>query len=356
MEPELTAETREVLEHTNLHPLWAVEGNTLGVAKDDLKATVWKWDDVNEAIDRIAADVSVENLPPEVRQVVVPVNDGYGGAISHTLFVGIHAVPPGERSQAHRHGGNVLRFTIDGHADMKSIVDGEPFPMTDNDLVTTPQWEWHEHANESPDRCLWLEVTDIPAAVDGLNLHQPYEAHENGRQSGVKPGGFHAANYGDVRSPRTATESTGPFDGIHPPTPPYRFEWSTVRESIETEREAPRDSAPEKGITLEYSNPARGTGPLFPTIGAAARQLIGGEATAEHRHNATEIYYVVSGTGQSIVDGEAYNWGQRDLFVIPPDQPHYHNPDGDATLFAITDRPLLEALNFYRESAVGVDS
>lgn len=48
---------------------------------------------------------------------------------------------------------------------------------------------------------------------------------------------------------------------------------------------------------------------------------------------------------------EALEWGEQDIFVVPPDDIHHHDPDGEALLLAMTDRPVLEAFNFYAEAA-----
>lgn len=350
MEIELSNDTRETLDQHNLYPLWEIEGDKLGTAKDDLEADSWKWKHIRKAIDQITADVPIEELPPEVRRVMVPVNVAYGGALSHTLFVGIHVVSPGERAAAHRHGGNVLRFTIDGHEQMKSAVGKEEFPMKDNDLVTTPQWEWHEHFNESNEQVSWLEVTDVPLVVDGLNLGNPFEPHDSGRQTFEKPRGFHESQYSDIHPPNENGDIPGPFEGIRKATPPYRFRWTDMSEALEYAVDYNEDAHdPYNGVSMEYTNPARGSGPLFPTFSARAQRLIDGESTKAHRHNATEVYYVVEGNGQTVVENHELDWSKRDIFVVPPYQTHYHNPDGDATFFALTDRPLLEAINFYHE-------
>lgn len=350
MEMELSTDTRETLDRYNLNPLWEVEGDGLGTVKDDLEADIWKWGHIKEVIDKITADVPMEDLPPDVRQVIVPVNTGYGGSLSHTLFVGVHMVAPGEREPAHRHGGNVLRFTINGHGQMKSAVGGETFPMKDNDLITTPQWEWHKHFNDGTESVSWLEVTDVPLIADGLNLGNPFETGDSSEQITKKQNSFYESRYSAVHPPTTHRDIPGPFEGIRKPTPPYRFCWSAVSDSLKHAVDTTEDIYdPYNGVAVEYTNPARGTGPLFPTFTARAQRLRHGKSTKSHRHNATEVYYVVNGDGQTIVDNYEFDWSPRDIFVIPPNHTHSHNPDDEATLLALTDRPLLKSINFYYE-------
>lgn len=138
---QLSTDTRELLETNNLRPLWEVEDD-FGNTYDDLEADLWRWEDIRASIDGIENDVPIADLPPGFqRRVAVPINTSLGNAVSNTIYIGIQTVSPGETAPSHRHGANALRYTIDGHEDMKTVVAGEEFPMEDNDLITTPQWE-----------------------------------------------------------------------------------------------------------------------------------------------------------------------------------------------------------------------
>ena len=44
-----------------------------------------------------------------------------------------------------------------------------------------------------------------------------------------------------------------------------------------------------------------------------------GQRTAPHRLRTTEVYYVLSGRGEMVVDGKTANVGPDDTVVIPPD-------------------------------------
>ncbi|MFB6090555.1 MAG: cupin domain-containing protein, partial [Halobellus sp.] len=177
---EMSSDTWDILEEHNLQPLWEIEDD-MGNALEDPEAEIWRWEDMQEAIDAIERDVPISELPPGFqRRVAVPINTAH--AISNTIYVGVQTVSPGETAPSHRHGANALRFTIDGHEDMKTVVAGEEFPMKDNDLITTPQWEWHDHVNESDETAAWLDVLDLPLVLDSLNAKNTFEYHELERQ------------------------------------------------------------------------------------------------------------------------------------------------------------------------------
>jgi gentisate 1,2-dioxygenase len=348
---ELSDDTRGLLERNNLRPLWEVQddfGNTI----DDLEADIWKWEDIQATIDGVEADVPIADLPPGFqRRVAVPINASFRNAISSTIYVGVQTVSPGETAPSHRHGANALRFTIDGSEDMKTVVAGEEFPMKDNDLITTPQWEWHDHVNDSDETAAWLDVLDLPLVLDSMNAQNTFENHELERQPVTKSQGYWASQYGQGRPQESKHEDgiPGPFEGIREATPPYRFKWSEMVESLQ-QRAENDEPDPHDGYSLSYVNPATGSPPLFPTMSFRAQLLH--EPTDAHFHNATEVYLVVEGEGATHIDDEAFEWSERDIFVVPPDATHHHVPDGEeAILLGMTDRPVFEAMNFYAEAS-----
>ncbi|WP_435127036.1 cupin domain-containing protein [Halobaculum sp. D14] len=348
---ELSSDTREILEENNLRPLWEVEDD-MGNESDDLEADIWKWDDVQAAIDGVEADVPIADLPPGFqRRVAVPLNTGgYNNAISNTIYVGVQTVSPGETAPSHRHSANAMRFTIDGNEDMKTVVAGEEFPMEDNDLITTPQWEWHDHVNDSDETATWLDVLDLPLFLDSLNTQQAFENHELERQPVTKTQGYWDSQYGRARPANEdkGDDIPGPFSGNRDATPPYRFGWDDMLETLR-QRAENDEPDPNDGYSLAYVNPATGEEPLFPTMSYRAQLLQ--EATDPHFHNAVEIYFVIEGEGVTHVGDEAFEWGQWDIFVVPRDEIHHHEPDTDeAILLGMTDRPVFEAFNFYAEA------
>ncbi|MFC6766091.1 cupin domain-containing protein [Natrinema soli] len=347
---ELSSDTRDLLEQNNLRPLWEVE-DEMGNLLDDLEPDIWKWEDIQAAIDGIEADVPIADLPPGFqRRVAVPINAEH--AISNTIYIGVQTVSPGETAPAHRHAASALRFTIDGTEDMKTVVAGEEFPMKDNDLITTPQWEWHDHVNDSDETAAWLDVLDLPLFLDTLNNSHIFENHELERQPVTKTQGYWDSQYGHGRPASEESDGTipGPFEGNKEPTPPYRFGWDDMLESLH-QRADNDDPDPHDGYSLAYVNPATGEPPLFPTMSFRA-QLLNDGPTDPHFQNSTEVYFVIEGEGATHVDGEALEWGQWDIFVVPPDAPHHHEPDDEAVLLGITDEPILRSMNFYAEAAI----
>ena len=68
---------------------------------------------------------------------------------------------PGEIARAHRHSAAALRLIIEGKGGY-TVVNGERVPMYPGDLVLTPNWCWHDHANDTDAPMIWLDGLDTP--------------------------------------------------------------------------------------------------------------------------------------------------------------------------------------------------
>jgi gentisate 1,2-dioxygenase len=58
----------------------------------------------------------------------------------------------------------------------------------------------------------------------------------------------------------------------------------------------------------------------------------------------SELYYVISGSGVSIVNGRELEWGAGDFFVLPANSTTVHRASTDTTMYWVTDEPLLRHL------------
>jgi gentisate 1,2-dioxygenase len=77
-----------------------------------------------------------------------------------------------------------------------------------------------------------------------------------------------------------------------------------------------------------------------------------GEKTRAKRVTGSSVFHVVRGRGRSVIDGKTFDWEKGDIVALPSWAEHDFASTGadDAILFSISDRPVLEALGFYREA------
>jgi gentisate 1,2-dioxygenase len=240
-----------------------------------------------------------------------------------------------------------MRFIVDGSADARTVVDGEPCPMEDFDLILTPAWTWHDHHNKSAKPVSWVDVLDIPL-VRALNqiFYQPYSEI----QQPVTPAAEQVSlRLGSVRP----VWERAPRERV-----PVRYPWRDVEAKLKALATHP--GSPHDGIALEYVHPLTG-GPTLPTLSAWVQWLKPGQKTERHRHTSSAVYFVVRGEGRTIFRDKSgveheLRWKARDSFVLPNWIWHAHEnlrPSDEAILFSVNDAPALQAFGFYREEADG---
>ena len=80
-----------------------------------------------------------------------------------------------------------------------------------------------------------------------------------------------------------------------------------------------------------------------------------GEKTRAHRHTGSFLYQVAKGSGYSVINGQRFDWTERDIFCVPSWAFHEHanaSSTDDACLFCFSDLPVMNALGLYREEAL----
>ena len=251
---------------------------------------------------------------------------------------------PGEVARAHRHSPAAIRFIMQGNG-AYTAVEGEKVVMREGDLVLTPSWLWHDHGNETRETVVWMDGLDVPL-TKALNAIF-FEMNAQVQAPATKPVNGSKALYGHGRLAPTWVKEHAKF------SPLMLYSWDQTQEALHALRDT--EGSPQEGISLEYTN-ARTGGPVLPTIGCRVQLLRKGEKLKARRVTGSSVFCVRQGRGRSVIDGKAFDWEKGDIVAIPSWALHQHScsATGDAILFSITDRPVLEALGFYREDVTGV--
>ena len=277
---------------------------------------VWKWADTKKLLDK-SGDAIEESFT--ARRSLIFSNPGLERTTTHTMVAGVQMLKPGELAWAHRHTISALRFVIDGHPDLFTVVDGAKCPMEAGDLILTPNWQWHDHHNKSDGRAMWLDVLDVPLVA------------------AINQGVFE--NYGEDQQPvRNDVDLTR----LH-------FSWRDMKSTLDAMDDA--EISPHEGFAIPYRDFETG-GPVLKTLEPGIQRLPAGFKGAPRRQSSSAIYFVIDGAGRTEVDGQTLHWGPRDCFTIPAWATHAHfndATDAHALMFRVTDRPALEALGLYRE-------
>lgn len=325
------------LETANLRGQWVYDELLEGVVGGPSPAGVpfvWRWADVHAKLLE-ACDVLEESFT--ARRNLSFINPAARGT-THTMNMGMQMLKPGEIAWAHRHSMAALRLAINGGPGLVTVVDGEPCPMHDYDLVLTPSWTWHDHENATSDKVVWLDALDI-GLVQALNVPF-YESFGEERQpQHDDPGEYLSARASLLRPVWERTKGVN-F--------PFRYPWCEVEAQLH--RMAKLEGSPHDGVVLRYANPVTG-GSTLPTMDCWVQLLRADQRTEPHQHTSSAMYFVIEGEGVTVVDDVEIDWGPKDSFVVPNWTKHHfvNRSDHDAILFSVNDIPALRALNLYYE-------
>ena len=99
---------------------------------------------------------------------------------------------------------------------------------------------------------------------------------------------------------------------------------------------------------------------MSKTLGGSAERLNASTSSPKRQETASSVYHVIEGSGHSIIDGKRIEWKRGDTFCVPAwcQYQHFANgKDSDETvyLYRFDDKPMLEALGFYREAGVDTE-
>ncbi|HVF65865.1 MAG TPA: gentisate 1,2-dioxygenase [Casimicrobiaceae bacterium] len=326
------------IDQQNLAPLWEVLGELVTpFPKSPCVPALWRYAAIRDHLLEAGRLITAKEAE---RRVLILENPGLRGAssITHTLYAGLQLILPGETAPSHRHSQSALRFVVEGEG-AYTAVDGERATMHPGDFILTPSGTWHDHGNPGSEPVIWLDGLDIPMVR--LFDASFAERHPEETQPVARREGDALARYGSNMLPID-------YESRSRSSPVFVYPYARSREVLERMRGADPPN-PAHGFKMQYINPATG-GHAMPTIGAFIQLLPAGFGGTSYRSTDGTVYSVVEGRGVSHVGDESFEWGPRDVFVVPSWVRVSHEADNDAVLFSFSDRPVQQALGLWREA------
>ncbi len=308
---------------------------------------LWRWADYEPYLHRIAAIAPLEFTE---RQQFLLTNPGFGGAlkVTNSIRVAVSIYKPGDFAETHRHTPNASRTILSDEGGY-TTVEGERCAACRGDLILTPNGTWHGHGNDSDAPVIWIDVLDWPLLefLDAIWIDHDWNA--SGDNSALPGEGLSRRLYGHGGiMPRSGRAPRG--DGVGN-SPMFHYRGADIRAALDDVRDL--DGPEWDAVSIDFTNPQTGAAP-FTTLGYSAMLLRPGEVTAESRSTAGTFFTVIAGEGHTEIEGRRLSWQENDLFVVPNHAWHRHvnaRADGDAVLYAVSDRPLLENIGHYRRQA-----
>jgi gentisate 1,2-dioxygenase len=273
---------------------------------------IWRWADAKAGLDTAGRYISTEQAERRNLFLVNPLPGNYYATLP-TLVSAYQMILPGERARSHRHTPAALRLVLDVGDNVFTVVDGERLDMKSRDVVLTPGWCWHGHANDGKHAAYWVDYLDVPL----VQLLEPmfFEEYADGFQ---KP------------------EST-------PRQSPFVFAWAETEAAL---AKAPEDPSGRHGARVELKKPKQ----TMHTIGIHMEKLKAKRTTTPYRTTASQIFTIVEGSGTSKVGDKSISWNKGDVIAAPAWHQVSHHPQTDAVLFTVSDEVALRSLGLLRES------
>ncbi len=325
------------IDQDNLTPLWEVLATLVPpLPATPCAAAIWHYEKLRPLLMEAGRLITARESE---RRVLVLENPGLRGAssITHTLYAGLQLILPGEVAPSHRHTQSALRFVVEGTG-AYTAVDGERTTMHPGDFIITPSWTFHDHGNPGDTPVVWLDGLDIPI-VRFLDAGFA-ERHEQESQPLSRLEGDALARYGANMMPVDYAPPTHT-------TPVFSYPYERSRQALTQLLDGGEMSA-HHGVKLQYINPANGGYPM-PTIAAFLQLLPKGFRGHGYRGTDGTVFSVVEGSGRSRIGEQVFEWGSKDVFVVPSWVRVEHEADQEAVLFSFSDRPVQKALGLWRQ-------
>ena len=342
----MTDESREArlqtyvteLQKSHMAPYWDFI-QKVGPAKPPQKCApvAWSFDrDIRPHLMEAGSLISAEQAERRVLMLnnpTLPV-----GSVTHTLCACFQLILPGEAARPHRHMQAAFRLIIDGDG-AHTTVNGERVVMRFGDLVITPSWHWHEHANDTDHPIVWFDGLDqAMVGYFGANFH---ESGVGVQLPNARPVDDGLARYGSGLLPLSGIPQS-----LSSPVLSYPYE--RTRDALQKMRQSNVwDQL--HGLKLKHSNPLNGDY-VLPTIATFAQLLPKGfKSSMAWRATESSVSIILEGRGRTRIEDQTFEWGPRDIVVTPNWCWTEIEADDDAIIFNYSDRAALEKLGFWRE-------
>jgi gentisate 1,2-dioxygenase len=263
------------------------------------KPAVWRYAEARAALDEAGEFVPVEKAE---RRNLIMMNPCQGNpyATSRNLVSAYQMVKAGEKAPSHRHTPAALRLVVEAKPGTYTVVDGARVDMLPGDVVLTPSWCWHGHANESDQTSYWIDFLDVP-----------FVQHTEAMFFEHNPAGFEQVTKNAPSHYRIpARDALGPGNDAK---------------------------------TVEIAKD------VMPTIGLHLIRLPAGARHDVGKTTANNLYSVIGGEAQIKVEGDVNtSLAVGDVITVPCWHSHTIAAEGDTMLLRVTDEPLLAQVGLVR--------
>ncbi|MDH3430601.1 MAG: cupin domain-containing protein [Gammaproteobacteria bacterium] len=311
----------------------------------------WSYADARERLMHLSSLLTAEEAERRNINFVNPaLKDFMPAAALPTLRGGIQLLLPDEQAYSHRHSANAFRLVFEApKTGAYTNVEGNRLPMSMGDLILTPNWTWHDHHNEGDSNVIWYDGLDVLFAywMGGVFYEEMVDVTGDEYQAVLHEADSVTDNFGAGMIHR---KSMYPDHIPASDNTLIYYPYSKARQLL-SDLAQHGAGDPYEGILVEYVNPVN-CGPTFPTMSTSLR-MIKERSTVEAMHRTENVLFITMEGSVTfhLPDNQTFTTKPHDVTAIPSWVPYsISNKEQDpAVLFSQSDRPVFEALSFYRE-------
>jgi gentisate 1,2-dioxygenase len=291
------------LDRMSFSPGWARPEPAMWPSpRPKFRPAIWRYAAARAALEQAGEFVPVEQAERRNLIMVNPIESNIY-ATSRNIVAAYQMVKAGEKARSHRHTAAALRLVVEAKPGTYTVVDGARVDMLPGDVVLTPSWCWHGHANESDATSYWIDFLDVP-----------FVQHSEAMFFEPNPAGFEQVTRNAPSAFRIpAREALGP------------------------------------GNDAKVVEIAKG---MLPTIGLHLLRLPSGTHRDVPKTTVNHLYSVISGTARiKIEDGTDERLAVGDVITVPCWHAHSLEADVDSVIFQVTDEPLLAKVGLVKTTS-----
>ena len=300
----------------NLSALWNVMGDLITPEpKSACRPHLWKFDAIRDYMTEAGKLITAKEAE---RRVLVLENPGLRGQskVTTSLFAGVQMVIPGDVAPAHRHSQSALRFVLEGKG---------AYHLGRRRAHRDGARRFRHHAVDDLARPLQRNFrADVLARrarySDGAVLRRVLCRRLEGR-----PAEDHAARRRQLCAATATICCRSTSKRKSKTSPIFNYPYTYTREALE-QAKARNEWDACHGLKLKFSNPETGDFAM-PTIGTFIQLLPKGFKTARYRSTDATVFAAIEGKGRTRIGEQTFEWGPRDLFVVPSWQWVTHEAD-----------------------------
>lgn len=315
--------------------------------KNKMQPHLWRWREIRSLVIEAGDMVGLGHGSNRYdRRVLALSNPGANGdfTLSGPLFGDVQLIRPGEAAPCHRHTPCATRFVLEGSGGW-TTVSGERVRVEPGDIIHTGQFPWHDHGNDGPDDFIFFDVLDIPllyfTATSSWEFNYETITGSTARvNQSAQITDFANRFYtqSDLRPAFRTQWRRNTTDLAH-------LAWKDARSSLNALAMEPGSRY--DGVRMEFRNTDGGS--VGATVAVHTQRIRPEERTLTHRHTGAAIYVCVEGQGSVHIEDHTFEFGPRDIFVVPSWHWHAFASASGCFLHSISDLALIQKMHLYRE-------